>query len=506
MPMSVEIAALWLARASKERVAAAMAANITDGIDAAGSAAIIVVSTRLPRIRMASVMQRISEAAPETPTVVVCHAGGEETARDLVRLGATHVIAEGNEATLCRLEPEAGPGTPPLGEDGIARTMPEPDAEPLVTGFSFEIEQTVNDGRLRSRVDPITNLPTGTAFSLRFADLTQGESLPRIAFIRVANYRAAISSLERQALDLFRRRLVLQFRQVIIGEDIEMFQTDDVEFAFIGPTMNHAQATELCDRLVTAAEGFAPTGGEPVRLAIGHAGPEVANEPRTLRELGERAVQAASLAGGVVSGDELALSEANTTEIEAMLALIAHVDTKAFHRPQHHHRVADIAVAIGRELGIDGIDLIRLRLAARLHDVGLVVGDEDTLATDPSTLSGEALEAYQRHPATGANYVALSTSEDVVSAVRHHHECWDGTGFPDQLEGEDIPFHARVIAVADHIEELNRTGKTDHEIVEIIQAASTTRHDPGIIWAGVTVIKAGTLGADKLPERDLAMA
>jgi len=141
-----------------------------------------------------------------------------------------------------------------------------------------------------------------------------------------------------------------------------------------------------------------------------------------------------------------------------------------------------------------------------LHDVGLVVGDEDTLATDPSTLSGEALEAYQKHPATGANYVALSTSEDVVSAVRHHHECWDGTGFPDQLEGEDIPFHARVIAVADHIEELNRNGKTDHEIVEIIQAASTTRHDPGIIWAGVTVIKAGTLGIDKLPERDLAMA
>ena len=494
MAGSVEIAALWLATASKERIAGAVAASIHDGVDAAAKAEIVVVSTHLPRIRMASVMQRIVEGRTEDqPIVVVCHAGGEATARDLVRLGATHVIAEGNEATIKRLKPDAGPGVAPVDENGIARKMREPDIEPLLTGYTFEIQQNAHDGRSMSRADPLTGLATGAAFSLRFGDLTQGESLPRIAFIRLVQAKVLLANLEAQTLSLFRRRLVLQFQQVLINDNVELFQLEELEYAFIAPHMSHAGATELCRQLVTSAAGFTPLGNEPVRLAIGHAGPEVANEPRTLRELAERAAYSSGPNGGVVSGDELALSEANSTEIDAMLALVDHVDQASHHGQEHHSRVVDIVMAIGRELGIDGIELIRLRLAARLHDVGQMMCDDADKGIPPDELSDEALERYQKHPTIGADYLALSTSEDVVAAIRHHHERLDGTGFPDGLEGDDIPFSARIVALADFVEERIRRGATVEEICTAVEESSGTLHDPSVVWAAITTARSGSL-------------
>ncbi len=490
---TVAIASLWLARASKERIAAAMASDITEGLDAVPSASLVVISTRLPRIRMASVMQQLTESGSDTPIVVVCHAGGEKTARALVSLGANHVIAEGNEATLRRLQPDAGPGTLPVDEDGMSRDVREPDAEPLLSGFAYEIERAASGGRLHSRVDPITNLPTGAAFSLRFADLTQGESLPRIAFLRIVQAPTLYSALEQQSMDLFRRRFVMRLQQVMLEAKVEMFQLEPLEFAFIAPNMAHQEATVLCRRLVAAAESFAPIGNEPIRLAVGHAGPEVANEPRTLRELAERATLSTGDMGGVVSGDELALSEANSTEIDAMYAIVDHVDGSSHHGRDHHDRVAEICLTIGREVGVDGIDLIRLRLAARLHDIGQMLLGDDDVGIDPNDLSGEALERYKAHPATGAAYVELSTSEDVVSAIRHHHENWDGTGFPDGLEGDDIPFTARVVAVADFVEDRYRKGDTDRALCDALESVAGTQLDPSVVWAAITLIRANAM-------------
>lgn len=493
MSTTVEIASFWLARASKDRISAAFAADIVDGNEASDGASIVVISTRLPRIRMAGVMHRLRERDTDTPIVVVCHAGGEDTAKALVGLGATHVIAEGNEATLRKLTEEAGPGTSPTDESGIAREVREPDAEPLLSGFAYEIEQSATGGRSHSRMDPITGLPTGAAFSLRFADLTQGESLPRIAFIRIIQAERLMTQLEQQSLDLFRRRFVLQMRQILLEDRVEMFQLNDLDFAFIAPAMTHVRATVLGDMIVHAAEGFAPIGNEPLRVAIGHAGPEVANEPRTLRELAERAALSTGKAAGVVSGDELAVSEANSTEIDAMYALVEHVDATAVHGAGHHDRVSEIAMAIGRELGVDGIDLIRLRLAARLHDIGEMLLGDEFVGLDPSELSDEGLEQYRCHPGAGADYLALSTSEDVVSAVRHHHEAWDGSGFPDGLSGEDIPFAARVVAVANFVDSALSKGRTAAELCESLEETSEVLHDSGVVWAAITMVKAGVL-------------
>lgn len=497
------IASLWLSPASRERVEAAIACKINDGVEAATDADIVLVSTRLPRVRMASVMQRLVEIV-SCPIVAVCHAGGEETAADLVRLGATMMVAEGNEATIGRFI-EAPPGKAPVDADGEEIRLREPDAEPLVSGFTLSIDSSTSGGRLASSLDPVTRLPMSAAFTLRFADMIQAESLPRIGFIRVANRREAFGRLDRHAMDLVRRRLVLQFQNVLAGQNIELFQMEDLEFAFISTTMTLKDAEIVGKALIQVARGFAPSGAAPLELAVGHAGPEVANEPRTLRELALRAVEAAQAhGGGVLSGDELALSEANSTENDAVTEMASWVDERRFGSSSHHSQVAQIAVAVGREIGIDGIDLIRLRLAASIHDIGMIGLGEDIIGTNPAELSGEQLERYRSHPTHGAQFVALSAGKDVVEAIKHHHEHWDGSGYPEGVEAEDIPLMARVLSMAEHIEEMIERGLSGDDMVAELESSSGSKHDPAVVWTGVTIIRDGVIHELMAGASDLA--
>jgi len=492
---SIALTSLWLATASKERITANFGSTITEGLESADSAAVVVVSTRLPRIRMSSVMARLVETVT-CPIVVLCHAGGEITARDLLQLGATHLVAEGNEATIAALV-DAGPGTPAVGEDGVEIVQKEPDIEPLLTGFAFEMENRNQSGPggKGAGVDPVTHLPSDSAFSTRFGELTQRENLPRVGFIRIANTDAALGHLDRPTLDLVRRRLVLQFRNLIAEKSVELFMIDGLELAIISTVLTASQMSRLADDLVRAAESFAPSGGDPIRLAIGHAGPEVANEARTLRELAMSATAAAvALGGGVVSGDELALSRANATEHEAAIELGSWIDERDRHGGGHGVRVSELAVAIGRELGVDGLDLIRLRLAARLHDIGKIHLPIELMEADPSNLSGEDLTKYQDHARIGANFLALSVNKEVGEAVKHNHEKWDGSGYPDGLAGDDITFSARVIAMANQLDDSTRDGsQSSADLVEALEEASGKIHDPSVVWATQTLLRTGDL-------------
>ena len=494
---TVALTSLWLAPASKERISAGFSAEVTEGLDSAEAASVVVVSTRMPRIRMSSVMQRLRESA-NCPIVVLCHAGGELTARDLLQLGATHVIAEGNEAIIGGLL-DAGPGTDIVGEDGVVLKMPSPDAEPLLTGFTFELEHHNTPGGVirDDGIDPVTHLPSDASFSIRFGELAQRETLPRVGFIRIANAANALDELDQPTLDLVRRRLVLQFRNLIAEKSVELFMTDGLELAILSTVLTAPQMSRLAHELVAAAETFAPSGREPIRLAVGHAGPEVATDSRTLRELAESATTAAvAHGGGVVSGDELALSRANATEHETVSALADWVDSRDRHPGHHSHRVADLSVAIGRELGIDGIDLIRLRLAATLHDIGKLHMPEDLIGGDPSSLTGEGKDIYQSHPATGAAFLALSVNDDVSLAVKHHHEAWNGSGFPDGMSADEIPFAARVIAVADAIDvEIHQRSHDAASIITALETTSGEQHDPAVVWAATTLLRAGDLDA-----------
>jgi putative nucleotidyltransferase with HDIG domain len=120
-----------------------------------------------------------------------------------------------------------------------------------------------------------------------------------------------------------------------------------------------------------------------------------------------------------------------------------------------------------------------LERAALLHDVGKIGIDLDTL-TSPSQLSAEEVRAIRQHPSIGAELVAdVEFLADIVPIVRHHHERFDGAGYPDGLIGDGIPRLARVLAVADSYDAMTsdrayRRGMTqDQALVEVSRVAGT---------------------------------
>ncbi|MBI4608538.1 MAG: response regulator [Candidatus Rokubacteria bacterium] len=115
----------------------------------------------------------------------------------------------------------------------------------------------------------------------------------------------------------------------------------------------------------------------------------------------------------------------------------------------HCERLARYAVALGQALGVDQPTLKALRLAGYLHDLGKIAVP-DGILLKPGPLDPVERTRIQAHPAVGADLVqALRTLDGVRPVIRHHHERWDGSGYPDGLKGDGIPLGARIMAVVD---------------------------------------------------------
>jgi polar amino acid transport system substrate-binding protein len=126
------------------------------------------------------------------------------------------------------------------------------------------------------------------------------------------------------------------------------------------------------------------------------------------------------------------------------------VDSKAAYFPGHSDGVAYLVQMIGRELGVDHVMLQRMQAAALLHDTGkLRVPDAILLA--PRKLTDEEYEIMKCHSVWSSEFASAISGFDVDIAVwiRHHHEAWDGSGYPDGLVGEAIPWQSRLMLVAD---------------------------------------------------------
>jgi ribonuclease P protein subunit RPR2 len=150
--------------------------------------------------------------------------------------------------------------------------------------------------------------------------------------------------------------------------------------------------------------------------------------------------------------------------------------------------VQAIALAIGEELGLSPQRLDVLRFAALFHDIGKLAVP-DAILTKPSALDADEFEAIKQHPADGAAIVGkLGRLRPTVPLIRHHHERWDGTGYPDGLAGEAIPFAARVFAVADALDALTtdrpyRPASSFSRAREVLHACAGTQFDPSVVSA-----------------------
>ena len=138
--------------------------------------------------------------------------------------------------------------------------------------------------------------------------------------------------------------------------------------------------------------------------------------------------------------------------LEAVESLNATVDAKDPYTAGHSQRVQRIAVAIGAELGLEQERLEVLRFAGLFHDIGKI-GVPDAILTKPGRLTELEFEIVKRHPEDGARIVGrLRRLHATVPAILHHHERWDGDGYPHGLRGEEIPLEAAIVGLADAVD------------------------------------------------------
>ncbi len=186
--------------------------------------------------------------------------------------------------------------------------------------------------------------------------------------------------------------------------------------------------------------------------------------------------------------DHLILPPPSRRDVESILVRQAskEIDRALPWQAGHGRRTAAIALDIGRALNMDADALHHLKLAALLHDVGLLMRPE-WLTTGRGPLEPASYEVVQNHPRLGATLLEpFSFLKEAAVLVAHHHERWDGSGYPYGIRGAFIPVGARILAIADAFDAIQVPHVSDPErrsriALRILRVRAGTQFDPELI-------------------------
>ena len=224
----------------------------------------------------------------------------------------------------------------------------------------------------------------------------------------------------------------------------------------------------------------------------------------------QRSAQKLREAAETIQTQNVSLEQANRLLKErstaAMESLSATVDARDAYTAGHSRRVQQLALAIGRELGLSQAELDLLGHAALFHDIGKLA-IPDAILLKPASLTTEEWALMQRHADEGARIIdRLGFLNDAVPAIRHHHERFDGAGYPDGLKGEEIPLGARIIHVADALDSMlttriYRAARPASEALDELRRAAGTQFCPRCVAALERILPIeGLDGEDQRPQ------
>jgi HD-GYP domain-containing protein (c-di-GMP phosphodiesterase class II) len=174
--------------------------------------------------------------------------------------------------------------------------------------------------------------------------------------------------------------------------------------------------------------------------------------------------------------------------VTLLLALSRAIEARDPYSSGHGARVTAIAESVAARLGWHGERIDVLRMGAALHDIGKLTVSTDVLGK-PGPLSSDELSDIRRHPETGARMVQLIPRlRPAVPGVRHHHERWDGRGYPDGCAGRSIPAEARILAVADAFDAMTsdrpyRPALSPERALAELRRCAGAQFDPEVVGA-----------------------
>lgn len=193
--------------------------------------------------------------------------------------------------------------------------------------------------------------------------------------------------------------------------------------------------------------------------------------------------------------------------LETVLSLAMAVEAKDTYTASHAENLAEMATAIGREIGMSQQDLEDLRYGAMLHDVGKI-GVSDGVLQKPGRLSEDDWREMKKHPVIGEQILKpVPRLAQAAKIVRHHHERYDGSGYPDGLSGTDVPLGARVLTVVDSFsaiidERVYKEARPVAEALQELRRCSGSQFDPEVVEIFTGLIRHGKLRAESYAPSD----
>jgi diguanylate cyclase (GGDEF)-like protein len=265
------------------------------------------------------------------------------------------------------------------------------------------------------------------------------------------------------------------------------------------------RALTAADRMRQALGKLRWPDGSPLTASVGVSlFPDDGTDRTELVRAAERACVWAKCRGK----DRVTLYEAATVEalpcqerldalrsrdqLATVRALASAVDAREPHACYHATKVATFARLLGEELGFDDVRLELLEIAAFVHDVGKV-GIPDAIIQKPGALNAEESRRVREHASLSERIVSFTGVDEILPWVRHHHERWDGTGYPDGIAGPAIPLESRIIAVCDAFEVMTagkpgRVASSLGSALQEIDLCMGTQFDPEVAEAFIRVV------------------
>ncbi|RJQ42547.1 MAG: HD domain-containing protein [Gaiellales bacterium] len=307
------------------------------------------------------------------------------------------------------------------------------------------------------------------------AALIEGDEIvPRVGYpIRILDYDLVTHGRGKMSSLPFIRKVIEEDSPVIVHRD--------------GGCLNRLE------QVIVMPGDTASTCIVPLRSGDSKMGILILGESRSAQREpidGEKLELARSMCDQTASALKRAelFQEIQEAYMQTVLALANAVNAKDSYTADHGQRMGDMAMALGEAMEMGRADLETLRYGAILHDVGKI-GVPDSILLKPGSLDHEEWQRVKEHPAIGEQIVTpVRHLAGATKIVRHHHERFDGSGYPDGLAGENIPLGARILTVVDAYcamtdERVYKSAVGHDEAIEELKAHSGTQFDPAIVDA-----------------------
>jgi diguanylate cyclase (GGDEF)-like protein/putative nucleotidyltransferase with HDIG domain len=266
------------------------------------------------------------------------------------------------------------------------------------------------------------------------------------------------------------------------------------EFILLLPETPADEAQGVLERMLVELEDLEAGGQRGVSASIGIAAHHAGDDPDAVLSHAAKALALAREEGGgrVKVSDRKAEDHAEEWAVgasaEVVTALAQALEERDQYTGEHSETVVDLTARIAETLALDEVDVKTIRTAALLHDIGKV-GIPDQILHKPSPLDPREWEIMRQHPAIGERILrAIPGMGAVARIVRHEHERWDGTGYPDGLAGEAIPIGARIILACDAYHAMTsdrpyRKALSHHTAMTELTSNAGSQFDPHVIEA-----------------------